>query len=377
MESTGPDNATPLIGSGVLSANSADKISAFGIFSNPTFHWDAVVPPETRNAPSYTLAFDNTGAIATGVAVSVSGGQTQDVGVVIRDATGLPIGTDTISLPSSGHISFMLFEKYPVTIGKRGTIQFTRGIAGQVIVLGLRVNGPALTTLPLLANVGTAGGSISHVTYNSGFTSTIFVVNTGASSAPFTLSFFAENGSPLSVPLSLPQSATTETTSALTRPLAPGAMLVVETQAQDSSIAVSGSAQLTTTGNISAFEVFRWTTFGQEASVPLETRTPTSFVLVFDDTNGLSTGVALASASPSAANINVIIRDDAGVQIGSDTINLAAHGHTSFMLPDKYQAAANKRGMVEFVAPQGGQISVVGLRAKSDGTLTTIPVLTK
>ena len=72
---------------------------------------------------------------------------------------------------------------------------------------------------------------------------------------------------------------------------------MVETQAQDAQPTVVGSAQLTTTGNISGFEIFRWTTFGQEASVPLETRTPNSFVLVFDDTNGLTTGVALANLS--------------------------------------------------------------------------------
>jgi hypothetical protein len=59
------------------------------------------------------------------------------------------------------------------------------------------------------------------------------------------------------------------------------------------------------------------------------------------------------------------------------TISLVAHGHTSFMLPDHYLAAAGKRGMVEFAVPQGVGISVIGLRAKSDGTLTTIPVLTK
>jgi len=36
-----------------------------------------------------------------------------------------------------------------------------------------------------------------------------------------------------------------------------------------------------------------------------------------------------------------------------------------------------KRGMVEFVVPSGGKISAVDLRAKADGTLTTIPALTK
>ena len=73
----------------------------------------------------------------------------------------------------------------------------------------------------------------------------------------------------------------------------------------------------------------------------------------------------------------MIIRDDTGVQIGIDTINLPARGHTSFLLPDKYLTAAKKRGMVEFIVPPAGTISVVGLRAKSDGTLTTIPVLSK
>ena len=134
---------------------------------------------------------------------------------------------------------------------------------------------------------------------------------------------------------------------------------------------------MTTTGNISGFEIFRWTTFGQEASVPLETRTPNSFVLVFDDTNGLTTGVALANLIATTANVTVRIYDDAGALLQTTSINLASGGHRSFMLPDNYAVTANKRGMVEFVVPQGAKISAIGLRAKSDGTLTTIPVLTK
>ena len=63
------------------------------------------------------------------------------------------------------------------------------------------------------------------------------------------------------------------------------------------------------------------------------------------------------------------------LQTGS--INLAARGHTSFLLPAAYASAANVRGMVEFLVPTGGKISVIGLRAKADGTVTTIPVLAK
>jgi len=302
--------------------------------------------------------------------------------VIIRDDTGVQIGTPSINLPAQGHISFLLNDPqlgFPVTNGKRGTIEFDTPQGGRISVLGLRANGPALTTLPVLASSDTPGGAIAHATYNGGFTSVFYLVNTGSTSASFTLSFFDESGNPLMVPLSLPQTGTATTTSALTQMLAPGAMLVVQTQANDAAASVVGSAQLTTTGGVSGFEIFLWTTFGQEASVPLETRTPGSFVLVFDNTNGLTTGVALANTAAALANVTVKIYDDTGVSLQTSSINLPARGHTSFLLPDatQYPVTANKRGIVEFVVPADGKINAVGLRAKSDGTLTTIPVLTK
>ena len=382
MESTGPDSATTLVGSGQLLSNG--NVSGFGIFSNPKVHWNAVVPLETRNASKYILAFDNTGAVTTGLAIANLAALQQNVQVIIRDDTGLPIGNNPpITLKALGHAYFMLNDPtlgFPVTNNKRGTIEFDTPPGGQISVLGLRANGPALTTLPVLANVGTGGGSITHVAYNGGWTSVFYIANTGNASAQFTLSFFDENGIVLPVPLSLPQSGTmTVPAPTFTRTLAAGAMLLVEAQAQDAQNLVVGSAQLATTGNISGFEIFRWNTFGQEASVPLETRTPNSFVLVFDDTNGLTTGVALASTFGLPVNVTATVRDDTGAQIGvPQTINLAARGHTQFLLPNLYSATAGKRGMVEFAAPQGQTFSVIGLRAKSsDGTLTTIPVLTK
>jgi hypothetical protein len=154
-------------------------------------------------------------------------------------------------------------------------------------------------------------------------------------------------------------------------------MLVVDTQTEDGKALVVGSAQLTTSGGVSGFEIFRWTTFGQEASVPLESRTPNSFVLLFDDTNGLTTGVALANHKAAAVSITARIYDDAGTLLQTTTINLGSGGHSSFMLPDNYSATANRRGMIEFVLPPAAKISALGLRAKNDGTLTTIPVLTK
>jgi hypothetical protein len=380
MDSTGPANASALIGWGQLF--SSGNLGGFSIFTNQALGWNAVVPLETRNAGSYILPFDNTGALTTGVAIANVAAQAATVPVTIRDDAGALIATASVALAARGQTSFMLNQQYPGTAAKRGTIEFdTPGAgssgAGQISVLGLRANGPALTTLPVLANLGTGGGSITHSTYNGGFTSSYYLVNTGTSATSFTLSFFDEAGNSQQVPLLLPQSGTTLTTGALTRTLAAGALLEVVTQAQDALPLVQGSAQLTTTGAIGGFEVFRWNTFGQEASVPIETRAPNSFLLMYDDTVGLTTGVALANLANAAASIKANIYDDTGKLIQTATVNLAARGHSSFMLPDVYAPTANKRGLVEFLVPQGGKISAIGVRATSAGTLTTIPVLAR
>ena len=243
----------------------------------------------------------------------------------------------------------------------------------------MRANGvAALTTLPVLSDVDLPGGSISDLTYGGGFTSTFYLVNTGSAPASFTLSFFAQDGSPVSVPLSLPQSTSTQTTQAFTQTLAAGQMLEIATQAGPGNTTnVAGSAQLTATGSISGFEIFDYGPNGQEASVPLETRTPKNFVLVYDKTNGLTTGVALANAGSAAANITGNIYDDQGNLLQSPTISLAGHAQQTIVLNTAYTVTANKRGMVQFFVPATSPISMIGIRVGTVGatTTTTIPIL--
>jgi hypothetical protein len=286
-----------------------------------------------------------------------------------------------LTFNSQAFQQFLLPAKYPQTAAGRGTIQFTTTSPGQISVLGVRANGTvALTTLPVLSNLDTPGGSISDLTYGGGFTSTFYLVNTGAAAAPFTLSFFDQNGNPVSVPLSLPQTTSTQTTTALTQTLAAGQMLEVATQAAPgTSPNVSGSAQLTTAGSIGVFEIFDYSPNVQEASVPFETRTPTSFVLVFDNTNGLTTGVALANVSATAATIPANIYDDQGNLLQTTTLPLAGHAQQTIVLNPAYPNTANKRGMVQFLVPPSGPISTIGIRVGTVGatTTTTIPILTK
>jgi hypothetical protein len=353
------------------------NVGGFAVFEyNPTGQ-EAVVPLETRNAPFYVLPFDNTGELATGVAIANIAAEPAEIVVVIRDETGAELYADTIMLAGQGHTSFMLTNRYSFTTGKRGTIQFDTPASGQIAALGLRANGGALTTLPVLAQVPAGGGSMAQVASGGGWQTTFTLVNTGTTSAQVQLSFFDDNGNALALPLSFVQSGTATTASTVSQTIAAGATLVVLTQGGSTGASVVGSAQLTTTGNVGGFAIFRYNPTGQEAAVPLETGNASAYVLAFDDTNGLATGVALANVTNQATNVPVTVRDDSGTTLGTSNISLAANGHTSFVLPDAYAFAAGKRGTVEFDTPNAGQISVLGLRATVAGAVTTVPVLSK
>ena len=274
------------------------------------------------------------------------------------DCTGTAIFTD--AQRNSIHLNF-------VSVAGGRELQFIQTDPNTVI------SGSADT----LAEVTLGNGTMAQVALGGGWQTTFTLINTGTSPAQAQLSFFGDDGSALSLPLTIVQSGTATTTSSLTQTIAPGNQLVIVTSTADPQISVEGSAQLTTTGNIGGFAIFRYNPAGQEAVVPLETRNAEAFLLAFDNTNGLATGLALANVSNQAINVPVVLTDDTGANLGTATISLPAHGHTSFMLAGTYPAVAGKRGTVEFDTPPGGQISVMGLRATPSFAVTTIPVLTK
>jgi len=75
-------------------------------------------------------------------------------------------------------------------------------------------------------------------------------------------------------------------------------------------------------------------------------------------------------------NIAVVVRDDTGAQIATGSLNLAANGHLAFTLAtDKYPVTANRWGTIEFDAPAGVQIGVLGIRIPIAHTFTSLPAL--
>jgi hypothetical protein len=353
------------------------SVDGFAIFHHILTAQEAVVPLETRNASSYLLPYDNTNGLTLGVAIGGSLG----VSVVIRDDTGAQIGTAFIPMFVNGHTSFDLSTQFPVTANRRGTVEFDV-VGTPISVLGIRFTPPnnALTTIPALANVGTTGGSIAHLASGGdGWQTTFVLVNTGTSSAPVTLKFFNDQtGLPLSLPLAFPQSggSTTMTVPSYTAQLGAGATLVIVSSGAPQLL--TGSAQLSTAGNISGFVIFRHN--NQEAVVPLESRNANAYMVAFDNTNGTATGIALNAVSAQQVSVPVVVRDDTGAQIATDTITLAANGHYAFTLvTDKYPATANIRGTIEFDKPANAQIGALGIRipAGAAHTYTTLPALAK
>jgi hypothetical protein len=187
-----------------------------------------------------------------------------------------------------------------------------------------------------LAKVGTNGGSIAHIATGNGWQTTFVLVNAGTSSAEVNLSFLTDSGGPLFLPLASTQPGGANTiASGVNQILAAGATLIVQRTAplSDPSPTV-GSAQLTTNGNVGGFVILRYNPTGQEAVVPLETRGANAYILAFDSTNQIATGVAINAVSTQAVSIPVVIRDETGMQIATDTISLAANGHLAFTFSD-------------------------------------------
>jgi len=379
MQAVGPANVPYVEGSAQLASNG--PVDGFAIFHFDPSNQEAVVPMETRDAASYILAFDNTNGVLTGVAIENAAGSTGTIPVVVRDDAGTVLVNATVTLKAAGHTSFVLSAQYPQTANIRGTVEFDTPNQGRISVLGIRYTPPGtLTTIPALASVGSTGGTMAHIAVDGGWQTTFVLVNTGSAAASATLKFFGDDGNPLGLGLMFPQTGMGLATRATgyTQTIAANASLWVQTAAAPFGSAVqTGSAQLTTTGNIGGFVIFRYNTNGQEAVVPLENRSASSYVIAFDNTNSVATGVAIANGSAQEATIPVTLRDGAGNSIGASSITLGANAHTSFVLATQYPATAGTLGTAEFGVPSNRSISVLGVRSPPALTFTTLPALAK
>lgn len=111
--------------------------------------------------------------------------------------------------------------------------------------------------------------------------------------------------------------------------------------------------------------------------MPLEAQNAQTYILASDNTNSTATGVAVSNASSQPISVPVTLHDGNGSTIGTGSIALETNGHASFVLAAQFPQCSGILGTIEFDAPNGAPISVLGIRSPQALTFTTLPALVK
>jgi hypothetical protein len=219
-----------------------------------------------------------------------------------------------------------------------------------------------------------------HFASGGGWNTRLILVNTGQSPVTARLNFFAEAGTLIALPLNLPQTTGTAPllASTLERTVAGGATLVIDTASAD-PVSQTGWVQVLATGSVAGYDNFRLSTNNgfREVFLPLQAAGTNTLILPFDHTDAYGTGVALANTSTLSGSVGIIIRDDSGNLILTDTIQVATGGHASFDLAAKYAATVGKRGTIELDGPGSGGIGALGVRYGANAEIAAVVPVAK
>jgi hypothetical protein len=241
-----------------------------------------------------------------------------------------------------------------------------------------------ITIIPALVTLSRVG-VFSQVAAGGGWDTATYLTNSTAASITVELSFHADNGSALVLPLIATQQGKSQTvsTAALTAVIPSNTTLAVDTGSLTAT--AQGWAEVLSSGPLTGFAVFRYAPQGLsgapgattpwEGTVPLQTLLTASSVIVpFDNTGAFATGLALGTLNTSGLNLfSAAFFDDNGNSLGvPQTIALPASGHTAFLLNSQFAFTANIKGLMKITGSSG--LLAVGLRASPYGTLTSVPV---
>ena len=101
---------------------------------------DGAVPVQLNSLQRFVLPFDNTTGFITAMAIANEDpAQSAIISVTLRDENGQILDNQTLNIPASGRMAFLLPAQFQRTIGIRGVAEFsTPGV--NLSTLGLRVN---------------------------------------------------------------------------------------------------------------------------------------------------------------------------------------------------------------------------------------------
>jgi len=88
----------------------------------------------------------------------------------------------------------------------------------------------------------------------------------------------------------------------------------------------------------------------------------------YDETEGRSSGYGFANTTNVAVTLSLTFYDQTGQRIAQYSEQLAAFGHDQFLLRDRVQSVANRKGTMQI---NGQGIAPLGFRFTPYNTLTT------
>ncbi|HEV8414363.1 MAG TPA: LamG domain-containing protein [Bryobacteraceae bacterium] len=207
--------------------------------------------------------------------------------------------------------------------------------------------------------------------FGGGWYSALYFSNTGIAPVSFPVTFTADNGTSLNVPLIGP--ATTVT-------LAPGESTRLEAPNVGTPIS-QGYVSVVPPPGVIGYGVFRQSLLGQpdqEAVVPFSSASTTSSTLLWDDTDARVTAFAIANPNPFGMTVTITVTKSDGSLVGTANVSLQPNNHTALLLRDpslNLNGVVGNRGTAVF-STAAGNLAVLGLRANGIA-LTSIPTADK
>jgi hypothetical protein len=138
---------------GYATASLPGGVTGYGVFRDSVqgnADQEAVVPLASVSSTTSTLIFDDT-SFVTSVAIANPSAVAVTVSITVWDSSGNVIGTSSVPLAPQMKTEKALRDLPGLSaiVGTRGSARFAVS-SGSVAVLGLRSNGPALTSIPTL-----------------------------------------------------------------------------------------------------------------------------------------------------------------------------------------------------------------------------------
>jgi hypothetical protein len=202
---------------------------------------------------------------------------------------------------------------------------------------------------------------------------TVHLVNMDAFSAQVPVEFFDDSGAPLRVPL-----VGVGLVDKITVNVPGNGELVLETSSDVNEEFVQGWGRfiLPVVPKVGGLAILRQRVAGRpdyEAAIPLSADTAYRSVMVFDNSAGYTTAVAVVNPRDAGlVDVTVTFRDASGNVIGNDAFQLAPRRHMTYTLPGRISSVGGLKGVAEFRSVGAGGFSYMGLLFNSSGPFTTM-----